>query len=163
MDDKIQITRNQTALNYQLVWFSLVYLILGAVSIVILLVPFDFLEGRFIFWALVIIALALLFYVASIWVLKKTFNSTKYYLTKDCLIVKSGYNSTREDIYRYDTITTVSIKQKPLEKRRGYGKIIINVPDRQMPVILRDVSMPTDTAATIQNNIVDASRKNYSV
>lgn len=163
MDNREQITRNQTALNYQLVWFSLVYMVLGALSIIILLIPFDFMEGGFIIWALIIIGLALLFYVLSIWALKKTFNATKYYLTKDCLIICSGYKSTREDIFRYDTITTVSVKQKPLEKQRGYGKILVNVPDRQTPVVLKDISNPTDTASLLQNNIVSATRKNFSV
>lgn len=163
MEDRTEITRNQTALNYQLVWFSLCYMVLGAVSIILLLVPFNFMEDRFILWALIITGLAIIFYVLSIWALKKTWASTKYYLTKDCLVVKNGYKSTREDIFRYDTITTVSVKQKTLEKQRGYGKILVNVPEQQSPVILKDISNPTEAASSLQNNIVGATRKNFSV
>lgn len=163
MENREEIIRNQTALNYQLVWFSVCYMALGAISIVLLLVPFNFMEGRFVFWALLIIGLALLFYVISIWILKKTWSATKYYLTDDCLVVSSSFKTMREDIFRYDTISTVSVKQKALEKQRGYGKILVNVPDRQLPVILKDVNKPTEVASKLQNNIVVASRKNFSV
>jgi membrane protein YdbS with pleckstrin-like domain len=158
MQDRTEIIRNQSALNYQLVWFSITYLILGVVSILILLVPFDFLDANFILWALVIIGLAMLLYVLSIFVLRKTWTATKYYLTNDCLVINIGTTSNREDIYRYDTIETVSVKQKATEKSRGYGKIILAIPNKPEPVILKDINNPSEIANILQDKIVKSTR-----
>lgn len=158
MQDRTEITRSPGALNYQLVFFSLAFVPLAILSIFILLVPFTVFDRNTLLWFLIFTGIAVIFYIISILVLSKTWRSNKYFLAKDCLIVTAGYSGSREDVYRYETISNVSLRQSGTEKTRGYAKLVINIAGVTSPLILKDVVRPQEVLESLQNNIGIATR-----
>lgn len=162
MQDKTELIRSPASLNYQLVFFTISFVILAFVSIFILIVPFTVFDRNVLVWLLVFTCIAIAFYTLSIWMLNKTWHSNRYYLAQDCLIVSSGFSSRREDVYRYESIASVSMQQNGSEKTRGYARLVLAINGADQPIVLKDIIHPQQILETLQNNIVTASRTSNS-
>ena len=161
MQERTEILRSPAALNYQIIWFSIAYFILAVVSIFILIVPARFFDGNVTVWFLVLSIIAILLYMLSVGFMKRTWRTGRYFLAKDCLIITNGAIGTREDVYRYETIASVSMQQNQTEKTRGYARFILALNGGQQ-LVLKDVIKPNEILDTLQGNIVTASRKSVN-
>lgn len=158
MQERTEITRSPGALNYQIVFFSITYVLLAILSIFILLVPFTVFDRNVLLWFLILTGAAVALYALSVYVITKSWQSNKYFLAKDCLIVTAGYSGNREDVYRYETINNVSLQQSGTEKTRGYAKLVLNISGVPQPLVLKDVIRPQEVLEALQNNIGIANR-----
>lgn len=159
MQNRTEIIRSPASLNYQIILFTICYTLLAALCIFILLVPFTVFDRNVFLWFLLFTATAVVFYILSVYMLKKTWNSNKYYFAKDCLIITSGVSSLREDVYRYETITNVSLQQTSTAKTRGYGMFVLNIDSKPQTVILKDVVYPNDVLDKLQAHIQQATQR----
>lgn len=158
MEDKVEIIRSPAALNYQLVFFTVAYALLTAICIYILIVPFRFFDANVTLWFMIFILIAIILYLASIAILKHTWQSLRYYLAKDCLVITSGVGGNREDLYRYENITSSSLRQTNTQKTRGYAQLVLQVKAIQQPIILKDVIKPNEILEQLQDHITKASQ-----
>lgn len=69
--------------------------------------------------------------------------NTRYTLTENSLIVRYGniFGSSKEVMYRYDSILSVESDQSKLGNIYGYGDVRIAVPRLNEPVILRGIKI----------------------
>jgi len=158
MQDRTEIVRSPAALNYQIVFFSITYFVLALICIYVLLVPFRYFDSKGLLWFLVLTGIALILYVLSVAVLKRSWSAVRYYLAKDCLVISSGFGSTREDVYRYESIDNVSLQQTNTEKSRTYGRLVLSIDKVPAPITLKYVTRPNDVLEALQANITTASR-----
>ena len=77
-----------------------------------------------------------------------------YFYTKDSLIVRKATLFGRVDeMYRFDSMLSVQVRQGPLDKKGSYGTIVINVPKLGKDIILQYVKDPQDQALKLKNHI----------
>ena len=158
MENKSEIVRSPAALNYQLVFFTITFFVLAVICIYVLIVPFRYFDGNATMWFMVFALTAILMYFIGVAALKKTWQSLRYYMSKDYLMVSSGFKGTREDVYRYENIVGISLQQTNTEKTRGYARIVLQIEGSPEPITLKDIVHPADVLSQLQQNVTIASK-----
>lgn len=156
-----EIIRSPAAFNYQLVLFSFTFFALSALSIFILLVPFRYFDSNILLWFLIFVLIGMLFYIISVAILRKTWQGLKYYITDDYLVVMAGPGGMREDTYRYETITNISLQRTRSQKSHTYASLIIKIKSLPQPIVLKDVIEPDKVLEQLQSKIDDAVKMKF--
>jgi membrane protein YdbS with pleckstrin-like domain len=157
MDAKIELPKSKTALSIRINLFSISYVVLALISIAILTVPFRLGDNNFYIGTLIIIVLAILMYLVSIWYLRTSWGKTGYSLTETAIIVQSGVGTHTEDVYRFDSVVSASIQQSFLGKKYGYGNIVLGVPHMQGDLILRDIDQPSSLLEKMHKKLANST------
>ncbi len=78
----------------------------------------------------------------------------QYFLMPEAVVVsRQGFMHGQEELFRYDSILSVRVKQTMFGKRHGYGDIILSIPRLHGQVVLRDVLQPQQCAVEIKKHI----------
>lgn len=159
-----EIKRSPIALNLKIKFFSIAYVLIAIFAILILLLPFNFLDYNFTLWGTVIIFITIIMYAASLWFLKISWKHTHYSITEHGIAVSHGVGKFGEEVYRLESIISARVKQSYLGNHFGYGDIIIDIPklQNQPDVILHDVEQPGVVLQTFREKLQIASETNGS-
>lgn len=157
MDSKIELPKSKKAYTFRVELYTISYIILAGISVAILTVPFRIGESRFTIGSLIIVAIAILLYFLSIWMLKASWKNTRYYLTDTAIIIQRGINTSTEDVYRFDTVVSATIRQSFMGKKGGYGDIIMKVPSVEGDVELKDIDQPSGLLEKVHKKLTNNS------
>lgn len=90
---------------------------------------------------------------------KRKWDKSYYALSDDSLIIhKSGALGSKQKMYRFDSILSVSVQRGPLGSRRNYGSIHVEIPRAVETVILQYVVNPEEQAEAIKSAIAHHSK-----
>lgn len=99
------------------------------------------------------ISLPLCWVGGSLLLLKK-WRKSGYFYTKDSLIVrKATLFGSIDEMYRFDSMLSVQVRQGPIDKKGSYGTVVINIPKLGKDVVLHYVKNPQDQALKLKNHI----------
>lgn len=157
MESKRELGRNPQALILRITLFTISFIVLGIISIWILTIPFRLGDNRFLAGTLAIMILAVLGLMLSITIIKKKWSSVRYFITDSAIIISYGNSSYTEDVYRFDSILSASIRQTPKAKKFGYGDIILRGPHLEKDIVLQDINQPTLLASNIHQKLAHNS------
>ena len=108
--------------------------------------------GRLVLWCMWI-SLPLL-WAAGSWLAWAKWQKGGYFMTEDALIIrKSTLTGTVDDMYRFDSMISVQVRQGPLGKQSGYGTITISVPKLSKDLVLQHVSNPQNLALELKASV----------
>lgn len=157
METKIELTRNPEALKLRIKLFTISFIVLATLSVWILTFPFRINDNRFLAGTIFILILAVLGLMISITTLKKKWRSISYFVTDSAIIIRSGTSSFKEDVYRFDSILSASIRQSPKAKKFGYGDIILRGPHLPQDIVLQDINEPAKLVGDIHQKLTHNS------
>lgn len=163
MESKIELPRNPEALRLRVQLFTISFIGLALVSIWILTIPFRLTDNRFSAGAIIIVILAVLGLMVSITTIKKKWKNVRYFITDSAIMVSSGSSSFREDVYRFDSIISASIRQNKRSKKLGYGDIILRGPHLHHEIVLQDISEPAQLVDSIHQKLAHNSTNPTSI
>ena len=154
-----EIKRSPVALNLKIKFFSIAYVVVATFAILILLLPFNFLDYNFTLWGTLIILITILMYAASLWFLKISWKHTHYSITEHGITISHGVGKFGEEVYRLESVISARVHQGYLGNHFGYGDIIIDIPklQNQPDVIMRDVDQPGVILQTFREKLQLAS------
>lgn len=155
--DKQEIKRSARAIQVKVRNFIIVFVLIALVAIPILLIPFSFLSSNYLLWLVFSWAIAILLCLAGANALKVLWNKTRYYITDEAILIKSGSMvGNKERLIPFDGMARASITQNFLEKRGGYGKISLVMKNGSERFVLSDVIEPQKLADSVLKNISES-------
>lgn len=157
MESKIELERNPEALKFRVQLFTVSFIILALICIWVLTIPFRITDNRFSAAAITIVILAVVGLMLGITTLKKKWDKVHYFVTDNAIIVTSGSSSFKEDVYRFDSIISASIRQTKRSRKLGYGDIILRGPHLKREIVLQDINEPAQLVDNIHQKLAHNS------
>lgn len=143
MNKKVELPKSRSAYTTKIQLFTISFLLLTILSIAVLSIPFRLGGNSFIIGTLIITVVAILLFSLCIIILRSSWGNTHYYISESSVIVERGAYNHTEDIYRFDFVTSVRIKQSYLGKISNYGDIVINMSNTENELIIKDIDEPS--------------------
>lgn len=154
-----EIQKSPIALNLKIKFFSITYVFIAIVAIIILLIPFNFLDANFSIWATIIIFITVILFVLSLWYLKADWQRTRYAITDHGVTICHGVGFFKEEVYRLESIVSARVRQGYIGNHFGYGDVVLDIPklQSQPDVVLRSIDHPAEVLQTFRDKIQYAS------
>jgi hypothetical protein len=97
---------------------------------------------RYLIWALWVLLPGM--WVIGSMIRRDKWRKSSYMLTDDALVVSSGnmLGGGNRQMYRYDAIISVNIRQGALGNRYGYGDVSLEIPRLGRDVVLQGIADP---------------------
>lgn len=113
---------------------------------------------RYILWALWVL-LPGMWLIGSM-IARDKWRKTSYKLTDDALVVSRGnmMGGGNRQMYRYDAIIAVDVKQDIWGSRYGYGDVYLEIPRLGRHVVLRAIAEPNEQTKALKSNVARQSQ-----
>lgn len=158
------IKRSQKALNIKINMFIVGFVILDIICLIILLIPFNFLDDNFTFWGVIFILTSVILLLLSILYIKLAWRNTKYAITEKGITIKNGVGFLNEEAFRLESIISVRVRQGYLGHHFGYGDVVIDIPKLpgEPDVILHDIDKPATILRLLREQLRITSKSGGS-
>lgn len=113
---------------------------------------------RYLLWALWVL-------LPGMWVIgsmlaRDKWRKTSYKLTDDALVISRGgmMGGGNRQMYRYDAIIAIDVKQDMWGSRFGYGDVYVEIPRLGRHIVLRAVTEPNQQTKALKANVAQQSK-----
>jgi hypothetical protein len=157
MDSRVEIHRNPTAFRHKFIIFSISYLLLSVLVVVMLFILSPTLKARHFVDILVCGFIAAALYSAASTLLWNQWLGLKYFLSANSLFVRQKvgglFGRYNEKIYTLDSIKSAEIRQNRISLASGYGDVVLNIQHSAEQVVLQDIMAPEKLASQLGHSM----------
>jgi hypothetical protein len=157
MEHSKQIIRSSKAFEYRLKMFSVSFIALGLLVIVMVFNLFRSINANEILDILFAGIIFCITYLIFVYVLWYQWQGIKYFLTPQSLIVKQKtkglFSNYVEEIYTLKSITSAKITQSGYAQKNNYGDITLFLTPGDKQVVLKDIDKPDSLSTNLSRSI----------
>lgn len=113
---------------------------------------------KYLLWALWVLLPGM--WVIGSMIARDKWHKSSYTLTEDAVVVAKGnmMGGGSRQMYRYDAIIAVDVRQDVWGSRFGYGDVSLEIPRLDRRVILRSVSSPHEQTKQLKARVAQQSK-----
>lgn len=108
---------------------------------------------RYLLWSMWVLLPGM--WVIGSMIIRDKWRKTTYQLTNDALVIHKGSlgGGSNQQMYRYDAIIAVNVKQDFWGSKYGYGDVYLEIPRLGQHIQLRGICEPDKQAQALKANV----------